>query len=72
VYEREGLNAEAHRWIKSAIKRDPQNWLLWYKAASIEVKMGDAAAASKSLGRAYSLNPESTFFAAYKPGVLPK
>ncbi len=72
VYEREGLNTEAHKWIKSAIRRDPQNWLLWYKAASIEVKMGDAAEASKSLGRAYSLNPESTFFAAYEPGSLAK
>jgi tetratricopeptide (TPR) repeat protein len=72
VCKREGLNAEAHKWIRSAIKRDPQNWQLWYIAASIEVKMGDAAGASKSLGRAYSLNPKSTFFGGYKPGSLPK
>jgi len=72
VYKREGLNVEAHKWIKSAIKRDAQNWQLWYIAASIEVKMGDAASARASLGRAYSLNPRSTFFGGYKPGTLPK
>ncbi|MGD0272605.1 MAG: O-antigen ligase family protein [Gaiellaceae bacterium] len=72
VYEREGLIRDAHGWIKSAIKRDPQNWELWYVAAKIEVKLGNAAGAQKSLGRAYSLNPKSTFFGAYKPGSFPK
>jgi hypothetical protein len=72
VYEQEGLIAEAHAWIKSAIKRDPENWELWYIAAKIEVKLGNATGAQKSLGRAYSLNPKSTFFGAYRPGSLPK
>ena len=72
VYEREGLNAAARKSIKSAIKRDPQNWQLWYIAAKIEIKLGNAAAAEKSLGRSYSLNPNTTLFSAYKPGSLPK
>jgi hypothetical protein len=72
VYEREGLIAAARRSIKSAIKRDPQNWQLWYIAAKIEIELGDAAGAQKSLGHAYSLNPKSPIFGAYKPGSLPK
>jgi hypothetical protein len=72
VYEKEGLITEAHKSIKSAIKRDPQNWQLWYDAAKIEIGLGDAAGAQKSLGHAYSLNPKSTIFGAYKPGSLTK
>jgi tetratricopeptide (TPR) repeat protein len=71
VYEREGMLVEARSSIESAIKRDRQNWELWYDAAGIDLKLGNASLAAKSLGRAYSLNPQSTVFGAYKPGSLP-
>ena len=62
VSERELRLQEAHSWIEKAIKRDSSNWMNWYVSARIEVKLGDARQAEKSLQRAISLNRRSPLF----------
>jgi hypothetical protein len=65
VSEREQRLREAQSWIGKAIKRDSSDWANWYEAARIEVKLGDARKAEKSLQRAVSLNRRSPLFSEF-------
>jgi hypothetical protein len=63
VSERQPDLASARAWIGEAIERDGRDWQLWLVSARIETKLGDVAAAERSLRRAIALNPRSPLFA---------
>jgi hypothetical protein len=65
VSEQEQRLREAQSWIEKAIKRDSSDWANWYEAARIEVKLGNAREAEKSLQRAVSLNRRSPLFSEF-------
>jgi hypothetical protein len=62
VDEQRGDLDNAHRWIESAIDRNPIDWRLWLVAARLETKAGDVPTARKSLMTAERLNPRSPLF----------
>jgi tetratricopeptide (TPR) repeat protein len=47
----------ARAWIRSAIERNREDWVLWVIRARIETKAGAIAAARTTLARARLLNP---------------
>jgi len=63
VSEQEGLIDQAHKWINSAIRRDPTDWHLWLVSSRLDIKRGDFRGAEQSLKTAKSLNPRSFIFA---------
>jgi hypothetical protein len=63
VSEQQANLQRARAWIGEAIERDERDWQLWLVAARIETKLGDVAAAERSLRRAIALNPRSPLFA---------
>ena len=63
VHERIGRLSDAQAVIAEAIERDPRDWQLWLVSARLETKLGNAAAAERSLRRAIALNPRSPLFA---------
>ncbi|HET9286512.1 MAG TPA: O-antigen ligase family protein [Gaiella sp.] len=62
VSEQGGALSAARMWIEEAIERDGRNWRLWLVAARLETKLGQLAAAERSLRRAVELNPRSPLF----------
>ena len=60
--ERAGQLAEADRWIRRAIERDPVEWRLWLTRARIETKRGRVEDARRSLVQLRRLNPHSQLF----------
>ena len=63
VSEVRGELPEARAWIGEAIERDPRDWQHWLVSARLETKLGNVAAAERSLRRAIALNPRSPLFA---------
>jgi hypothetical protein len=59
VEEAGGDLASARRAIDASIRRDREDWRTWLIAARIERRLGDTAAAARSLARARALNPRS-------------
>jgi O-antigen ligase len=59
VAEAAGDLASARAAIGKAIHRDARDWRTWWIAARIERRLGDDAAATRSLARARVLNPRS-------------
>ena len=66
--ELDGRLRDAHGWIRSALRRDEDDWRLWIVAARIETKLAMPRAASASLTRAESLNPRSPLFVGIRGG----
>ena len=62
VSEVRGELRRARAWIDEAIERDDRNWRLWLVSARLETKLGNVAAANRSLRRAVELNPRSPLF----------
>ena len=62
VSEVRGELRRARAWIDEAIERDDRNWRLWLVSARLETKLGNVAAATRSLRRAVELNPRSPLF----------
>jgi hypothetical protein len=62
--ERFGSLRVARAAIDEAVRKDPQDWRLRVIAARLQAKVGDVAAAARSLATARSLNPRSPLFAA--------
>jgi hypothetical protein len=62
VSEQIGALRLARTWMDEAIARDREDWRLWLVAARVETKLGDVAAAERSLQRAVELNPRSPLF----------
>ncbi len=57
--------------IKSANRRDSQDWRLWLIRARLETKAGDPRAGALSLARAVALNPRSSLFSRLRGGGAP-
>lgn len=64
VDERRGHLGSAHRWIVSAIRRNPSSWASWFIAARIETKLGEIQLARNSLRQARLRNPRSAVFSS--------
>ena len=62
VSEEAGDLDRARTWIDRAIERNGRDWRLWLVSARIETKLGQVAAAERSLRRAAELNPRSPLF----------
>ena len=73
VREEQGALPEARTWIEKAIERDSRDWQLWLVAARLDTKLGDVAAADRTLHRAAQLNPRSPLFEGLVtlPGARP-
>jgi Flp pilus assembly protein TadD len=59
VSRQQGLYGRAHVWIERAIERNPTDWQLWVVASDLEIRLGNARLAERSMSRAISLNPRS-------------
>jgi O-antigen ligase len=57
VSEAEGNFGTAARWLDKAIRRSRDDWTLWYIAARIETKRGQAGPARRDLAEVRRLNP---------------
>src|SRR5829696_2592215 len=66
VEEDAGNLAAARRAIAASIGRDRENWRPWFVAARIDSRLGESAAAARSLARARSLNPRSPLFSRHR------
>jgi Tfp pilus assembly protein PilF len=62
VAEEERRLGDARRWIRDAIRRDPEDWRSWYLAARIDRESGRPVAAARNYAHARSLNPRSVLW----------
>ena len=58
VLVRRGRGAEAEAVLREALRREPENALLWVGLARVQVTAGKPAAAERSYDRARSLNTQ--------------
>ena len=64
VEEQAGNLPEARTQLESAAGKSPQDWTTYVLLARVETKLGDLAAAQRSLARARVLNPHALSFPA--------
>ncbi|HLX31771.1 MAG TPA: O-antigen ligase family protein [Gaiellaceae bacterium] len=57
IDEQQDQYGAAHALLDSAIRRSPDNWILWWYAAQIDVRRGHVLAARRELARARLLDP---------------
>jgi tetratricopeptide (TPR) repeat protein len=62
VEEQAGNLGAAHAWLRKAIRRDKDDWLLWIVAARIDAERGAVRQARAALARAKELNPRAALF----------